>query len=83
MTDQAEKPLEEMSTFELEKEIGDRTRRFNINVQFQTGRTSVTALAIDRKHPAVVEVADSAEVALRRALRKLRAFGYPAGLTRL
>ena len=77
-----EKPIEEMSYHELDHEIGERTRHFNTNVDVPTGRVTVTALAIDRKHPPVTKSGFQADEVLRDVLRVLRGYGWPLGLVR-
>jgi hypothetical protein len=75
-----ETPVEAMSYLELDREISERTKRYNVSHDLSTGRISAFALPLDRQRPVVVRIGDDTETVLRELLRVLRGFGRPPGL---
>jgi hypothetical protein len=67
-----EKPLPEMSQRELEREIRERSQRYDFAFDVRIGVAIVTALPRDNNHPAIVRSGYPAEDVLRQALRTLR-----------
>jgi hypothetical protein len=70
-----EKPVEAMSCLELEREICERTRRYELTADSQTGRISVFALPLDRQQPTIARSGTDTEAVLRDLLRVLRSYG--------
>jgi hypothetical protein len=78
----AEKPVEAMSYLELDREISERTRRYELTADSQTGRISVFALPLDRQRPTIARSGTDTDAVLRELLRVLRSYGWPPGLMR-
>lgn len=76
------RPLEEMSTFEIEKEIEHLSRSFRTTVDIPTGRTLAIAYPIDRKYRPISKTGRSTDEALRLVLGELRQVPLPPGLQR-
>ena len=70
-----EKSVLEMSHQELEREIAERTRRYDLAADPQIGVAIVTAFPLDQKRPAIVRSGRSSEAVLRELLRTLRMCG--------
>jgi len=71
-----------MSYQELEREIEERSRRWNISVDIPTGYTTAIAVPIETRHRAISKTGPRGEEVLREVLRELRGYGWPPGLVR-